>query len=67
MVSKRPPTRSIELAVPFRGLGVTTDQPVQFWLRPARATSNPKNASPTKGAIETVVPSPDYELMMWQA
>jgi alpha-amylase/alpha-mannosidase (GH57 family) len=55
-----------ELAVPFRSLGLVTDNAVQFCVELLRGTQTVERV-PSEGAIETAVPSPDYELMMWQA
>ena len=55
-----------ELAVPFRSLAVATDAPIHFCVELLRG-STPIERVPQEGAIETVVPSPDYELIMWQA
>lgn len=55
-----------ELAIPFRSLGVQSDQALQFFvelLRQGRVVQR----VPAEGAIETAVPSPDFELIMWQA
>ena len=52
--------------MPFRALGVTTEEPVQFWIDLLRNEQSQERI-PHEGAIETIVPSPDYELMMWQA
>ena len=56
----------LELAIPFQALAVRTDQPVQFWLELLRAERSVERL-PQQGVIETIVPSPDYELIMWQA
>lgn len=55
-----------ELSVPFRSLKVTTDQPIQFCVEVLRKGQSLERL-PTEGAIETAVPSPDYELILWQA
>jgi hypothetical protein len=55
-----------ELALPFRSLAVATDAPIHFCLELLR-DSMPVERVPHEGAIETVVPSPDYEMIMWQA
>jgi len=55
-----------EVGVPFRHLGVKTDDPVHFCIELLR-DEQPIERIPYEGAIETTVPSPDYELMMWQA
>jgi len=55
-----------ELAVPFHALGVSTDEPIQFYVELLRDDQSLQRI-PQEGAIETSVPSPDYELLMWQA
>jgi len=55
-----------ELGVPFRSLGVTTEQPVHFWVELLNEEQLLERI-PHEGMIETAVPSPDYELIMWQA
>jgi hypothetical protein len=55
-----------ELAVPFRSLGRKTDEPVHFYVELLKE-GQPVERIPHEGAIETAVPSPDYELIMWQA
>ncbi len=55
-----------ELAVTFRSLGRKTDEPVHFYAELLKQ-QQPVERIPHEGAIETTVPSPDYELIMWQA
>ncbi|NUQ64916.1 MAG: alpha-amylase/alpha-mannosidase [Pirellulales bacterium] len=55
-----------ELAVPFRSLAVTTDDPIHFCVELVRGSASIQRV-PHEGAIETTVPSPDYEMIMWQA
>ena len=55
-----------ELSVPFRALGVATNDPIQFAVELTR-NEQAIERIPSEGAIETSVPSPDYELVMWQA
>jgi alpha-amylase/alpha-mannosidase (GH57 family) len=55
-----------ECAIPWRALGVSTDAPVQFCVELIQE-NQPIERVPQEGAIETSVPSPDYELIMWQA
>lgn len=56
----------LELAVPFRSLAVATDAPIHFCVELLRGATAIERV-PQEGAIETVVPSPDYEMIMWQA
>ena len=55
-----------ELAVTFRSLGRKTDEPVHFYVELLKEQQSVERI-PREGAIETTVPSPDYELIMWQA
>jgi len=55
-----------EAAVTFRSLGRKTDEPVHFYVELLKDGQSVERI-PQEGAIETKVPSPDYELMMWQA
>ena len=55
-----------ELAIPFRSLARKTDEPVHFYVELLK-DKQPVERVPHEGAIETIVPSPDYELIMWQA
>jgi hypothetical protein len=55
-----------ELAIPFRSLSRKTDDAIQFCVELVRGGQSIERV-PSEGAIETTVPSPDYELIMWQA
>lgn len=55
-----------ELGIPFRNLALATEDPIRFFVELLR-DGQPLERVPHEGAIETVVPSPDYELIMWQA
>ena len=55
-----------ELTIPFHSLAVSTDDPIQFCMELIREGQSIERV-PAEGAIETAVPSPDYELIMWQA
>jgi alpha-amylase/alpha-mannosidase (GH57 family) len=55
-----------EMSIPFRTLGVATDDPIQFAVELLEGDQSVERI-PSEGAIETTVPSPDYELIMWQA
>jgi hypothetical protein len=55
-----------ELAIPFRSLAVSTDEAIHFYVELLREQKSLERI-PHEGAIETCVPSADYELMMWQA
>ncbi len=55
-----------EAAVTFRSLARKTDEPVHFYVELLKNKQSVERI-PHEGAIETIVPSPDYELIMWQA
>ncbi len=55
-----------ELAVPFYSLAVKTGDQIQFCVE-LLGDSSPVERVPNEGTIETAVPSPDYEMFMWQA
>jgi len=55
-----------ELAIPFRSLAVATEEPVHFFVELLQDKRSLERI-PHEGVIETAVPSPDYELIMWQA
>lgn len=56
----------LEIAVPFGSLAVSTGRRVQFRVELIK-DEQPVERLPQEGVIETLVPSPDFELMMWQA
>jgi hypothetical protein len=56
----------LELAVPFRSLARRTEELVHFYVELLKDQQSVERI-PHEGAIETTVPSPDYELIMWQA
>jgi hypothetical protein len=56
----------LELAIPFRSLAAATDDPIHFCIELIQRDQAIERA-PNEGAIETSVPSTDYELIMWQA
>ena len=56
----------LEIAIPLRSLAAATDDPVQFYVELFKQEESVDRA-PNEGAIETAVPSPEFELMMWQA
>lgn len=55
----------VELAIPVQSLGLSTDDPVHFYVELLEA-DNSIERLPIEGAIETSIPSPEYELIMWQ-
>jgi hypothetical protein len=56
----------LEVAIPFRSLALSTDDPVQFYIE-FLGQERSLDRVPQEGAIETLVPSPEFENMMWQA
>jgi hypothetical protein len=58
--------RITEISVPLRTLGLTTDDPIQFYVELLEGDQSLERA-PVEGAIDTTVPSPEYEMLMWQA
>lgn len=56
----------LEIAIPFTSLAVSTDDPVHFLIELLRDEQSIERI-PHEGTIETTVPSPDYERIMWQA
>jgi alpha-amylase/alpha-mannosidase (GH57 family) len=55
----------VELSVPFEKLGVTPDQPLSFSVE-LFAGGASIDRLPREGTIDMVVPSPDFEKIMWQ-
>ena len=55
----------LELAIPWRSLAVGQDDPVH-WIVELMRDEDAIERAPTEGAIETTVPSPDFELVLWQ-
>ena len=56
----------LEIAIPLSSLAAATDDPVQFYVELIKQEAAVDRA-PTEGAIETTVPSAEFELIMWQA
>jgi alpha-amylase/alpha-mannosidase (GH57 family) len=56
----------LELAVPWRSLATAPEAPLQFYAELYQEERSVERV-PQEGVLETVVPSPDFELMMWQA
>ncbi|HEX4148620.1 MAG TPA: hypothetical protein VHY20_06520, partial [Pirellulales bacterium] len=56
----------LELAIPLASLAAETDDAIQFVVEALRQDAA-VDRLPVEGAIETAVPSPAFELMMWQA
>lgn len=55
-----------EMAIPLRSLAVESEAPLRFQVD-MLDEGQPIERVPHDGLLETVVPSPDYELIMWQA
>ena len=60
------PTSSSSWPSPSAASACKTDEPVHFYVELLK-DKQPVERVPHEGAIETAVPSPDYELIMWQA
>ena len=56
----------LEVSVGFTDLRVGTDDPIQMHVE-AIADEQSVDRAPHEGNLELSVPSPDFELMMWQA
>jgi hypothetical protein len=55
----------LELGIPWRSLAVEPDDQVQWSVELVRGEEVIERV-PAEGTIETTVPSPDFELVMWQ-
>jgi alpha-amylase/alpha-mannosidase (GH57 family) len=55
----------LEVAIPWKSLAVSQDDPVHLYVELLQQEQRMERM-PHEGSLETVVPSPDYELMMWQ-
>jgi alpha-amylase/alpha-mannosidase (GH57 family) len=55
----------LEIAIPFRSLAASTDDPLSFYVELLSGEQVVERA-PREGAIETSVPADEYELIMWQ-
>jgi alpha-amylase/alpha-mannosidase (GH57 family) len=56
----------LELSVAFADLKVEPDEPVQMFLE-VLSKKQSLDRAPREGALELTAPSPDFEMMMWQA
>ncbi|HVX13027.1 MAG TPA: glycoside hydrolase family 57 protein [Pirellulales bacterium] len=56
----------LEVAIPFRSLALSTDDPVQFYVEFLKQDQS-LDRVPQEGVIDMLVPSPEFENMMWQA
>ena len=56
----------LEIAIPWRSLAVDSGAAVRFYAELIRDGQSIERV-PHAGTIDACVPSPDYELMMWQA
>jgi hypothetical protein len=57
---------ALEIAIPWSDLGAATDAPIRYCAELVRCQQVIERI-PAEGMIETSVPSPDFELIMWQA
>ena len=57
--------RIVEMKIPFRELEVEPGHPIHFCVELVQGKASVERA-PSEGAIELIVPTPDYELTMWQ-
>lgn len=57
--------RILELAVPFERLGLKPHDPVRFYVEILQGETSLDRA-PREGIFELVVPTPDFEQIMWQ-
>lgn len=55
----------LELGVPFGRLGVKADDPLRFYVELLQGETSLDRA-PREGIFDLVVPSPDFERLMWQ-
>ena len=56
----------LELAAPFADLGLLPDSTIQMYVE-AVSKKQSVDRAPQEGVLEMVVPSPDFERVMWQA
>ncbi len=56
----------LEVAIPWRSLAAAAGAPLHF-VTELYVEERSIERIPQEGALETTVPSPDFELMMWQA
>jgi hypothetical protein len=56
----------LEIAIPWRSLSVGPETPIEFFVE-LLENGQSIERDPPQGSIETLVPSPNFELMMWQA
>ena len=56
----------LEIAIPWRHLGLKVDLPLEFYLE-LTAGGQTVERLPIEGTIDATVPSEDFELLMWQA
>jgi alpha-amylase/alpha-mannosidase (GH57 family) len=56
----------LELAVPFADLGLAPESTIQLYVE-AVSKKQSVDRAPQEGVLEMVVPSPDFERIMWQA
>jgi len=55
----------LEVAVPYADLKRKPEEPIHMFLEAFQGGQSVDRA-PREGAIESIVPSPDFEMIMWQ-
>ena len=55
----------LEVSIAFEDLKRVPDQPVRFYVE-AFSEEQSIDRAPREGSIQTTVPSPDFEMIMWQ-
>jgi hypothetical protein len=56
----------VELAIPWRTLGVSAESPLRFAVE-LLVEGQAVERIPTDGYVATAAPAPDFDLVMWQA
>ena len=54
----------VELAIPFARLGLSADQPIQFYVELLEGRQS-RDRAPREGTINLACPSPNFEQIMW--
>ncbi|MDE2507531.1 MAG: alpha-amylase/alpha-mannosidase [Planctomycetota bacterium] len=55
-----------ELAIPFGRMGLKTGDSLRFYVELLGAEGASLDRAPREGVLELIVPSPDFERIMWQ-
>jgi alpha-amylase/alpha-mannosidase (GH57 family) len=56
--------QTVEASVPFAGLGVRVNEPVQFYVELLQGRQS-RDRAPREGVIALACPPPDFERIMW--